>query len=295
MTTETTANADQIAYWNEVAGAKWAANQERLDRLMAPLTEGLMAGAAARTGERVLDVGCGCGEVALRFAAIVGTSGHVVAVDVSAPMLAHAAAREAALPQDGTAMGGRAAVAWQQADAMTYSFPADHDLVVSRFGVMFFEDPLRAFANLRSAMRPGARLAVLTWRRRSDVEWMNAPLEWLSALQPMPDEATGAIGPFALADPDATCRMLARAGLADVTAAPVQGSLTIGAGASDAAAVDDALVLLGGTGPAAASLRAMEPDARSQAMTLLRAGIEGRVSGGSVALGGACWLYRGRA
>ena len=295
MTTEPTANADQIAYWNEVAGSKWAANQERLDRLMAPLTEGLMAGAAARTGERVLDVGCGCGEVALRLAAAVGASEHVTAVDVSAPMLAHAASREAALPLDGQAANGRAAVDWRRADAMTRRFPADHDLVVSRFGVMFFDDPPRAFANLRSAMRPGARLAVLTWRRRADVAWMNAPLEWLTDLQPMPDDATGAIGPFALADPDTTCRMLARAGLADVTAEPIDGSLTIGAGASDEAAVDDALVLLGGTGPAAASLRAMEPDARSQAMALLRAGIEGRVSGGRVALNGACWLYRGRA
>ena len=290
MMTETAANADQITYWNEVAGAKWAANQERLDRLMAPLTEGLMVGAAARTGERVLDVGCGCGDVALRFAAIVGTSGHVAAVDVSAPMLAHAVSREAALPA-----GGRVAVDWQQADAMTRRFPADRDLVVSRFGVMFFDDPIRAFANLRSAMRPGARLAVLAWRRRSDVEWMNAPLEWLSALQPIPEDATGAIGPFALADPEATCRMLARAGLADVTAEPVDASLTIGAGAADEAAVDDALVLLCGTGPAAASLRATEPDARIQGITLLRAGIEGRVSAGRVALGGACWLYRSRA
>ncbi len=295
MTTDMIENADQIAYWNEAAGAKWAANQERLDRLMAPLTEALLAGAAARTGERVLDVGCGCGEVALRLATMVGASGHVAAVDVSAPMLAHAASREAALPAGGTAMGGRAAVDWQRSDAMTRHFAPDHDLVVSRFGVMFFDDPLRAFANLRAAMRPGARLAVLTWRRRADVEWMNAPLEWLTALQPMPDDATGAIGPFALANPETTCRMLTRAGLADVTATPVDGSLTIGAGASDAAAVDDALVLLGGTGLAAASLRAMEPDAHRQACALLRAGIEGRVSGGRVALGGACWLYRGRA
>ncbi len=286
----TTANADQIAYWNEVAGAKWAANRERLDRLMAPLTDGLMAGAAARAGERALDVGCGCGEVALRLAAAVGASGQVEAVDVSAPMLAHAAAREAALPP-----GDRAAVDWRRADAMTRRFAADRDLIVSRFGVMFFDDPPRAFSNLRAAMRPGARFAVLTWRRRLEVEWMQAPLEWLATLQPMPEDATGAVGPFALADRDATCRMLTRAGLAEVSADPIDGLLTIGAGASDEAAVDDALALLSGTGPAAASLKGWEPDLRAHAYALMRAGIERRVDRGSVALAGACWLYRGRA
>ena len=286
----TTDNADQIAYWNEVAGAKWVANQERLDRLMAPLTAALMTGAAARTGERVLDVGCGCGEVALRFAAAVGASGHVVAVDVSAPMLARAAACETALPPD-----DRAAVDWQRADAMTRWFAADRDLIASRFGVMFFDDLPRAFANLRSAMRPGGRFAVLTWRRRGDVEWMQAPLEWLTALQPMPEDATGAVGPFALADREATCRMLTGAGFADVTADPVDATLTIGAGPTDAAAVNDALALLSETGPAAGTLRTSEPDARARAEALLRAGVEQRVSGGRVALAGACWLYRGRA
>ncbi len=287
-TTVTTANADQIAYW-EAAGARWTANQGRLDRLMAPLTDALMAGAAARTGERALDVGCGCGEVALRLAEAVGAAGQVAAVDVSPPMLAHAAAREAALPP-----GDRASVDWVRADAMTRRFAPDRDLVVSRFGVMFFDDPPRAFANLASAMRPGARVAFLTWRRRDDVEWMRAPLEWLASLHPAPADTTGAIGPYALADEEATRRTLARAGLVDVTAEPVDAMLTIGAGASDAAAVDDALVLLGDTGPAAAALRGCEPDALPAMRALLRAGLERRVGGGRVLLGGACWLYRGR-
>ncbi len=284
----TTANADQIAYW-EAAGARWTANRERLDRLMAPLTEALMAGAAAGPGERALDVGCGCGEVALRLADAVGAAGQVAAVDVSPPMLAHAAAREAALPP-----GDRAAIAWERADASTRRFAGDRDLMVSRFGVMFFDDPPRAFANLASALRPGGRVALLTWRRRDEVEWMRAPLDWLTAVHPTPADTTGAVGPFALADEAATCRMLARSGLADVTAEPVDATLTIGAGASDAAAVDDALALLGDTGPAAAALRACEPDACSGIEALLRAGLERRVGGGRVLLGGACWLYRGR-
>jgi SAM-dependent methyltransferase len=284
-----TANADQIDYWNEVAGAKWVANQARLDRLMAPLADALIDGAAAKRGERILDIGCGCGDVSLRLAESIGAAGHVTGLDISAPMLAHAAVRlHASTP------GDRAPVSWLQADAMTHSFEPDHDLLVSRFGVMFFDDPPRAFANLGRAMKPGARFAFLTWRRRPEVEWMQTPLEWMAPLLPIPPETIGAIGPFGLADSEATCRMMTAAGFRSVSVDAVDCSLTIGAGATDAETVDDAFTLLTNAGAAANSLREADPDMRSRASGLLRDGLQARVTNGRVTMGGACWLYRGR-
>ena len=287
------ANAGQIAYWNEVAGAKWVANQDRLDRLMAPLTDALLAVAAPRLGERVLDVGTGCGDLALRASERVGSRGHVTAVDVSRPMLAHAEARRRHLPPE-----DRAPVEWREADAMTHGFDPDVDLLVSRFGVMFFEDPPRAFANLRQALRPGGRFAILTWRRRDEVEWMQAPLDWIAAIVPPPEDAPGEIGPFALADAEATCRMLTRAGFAQVTATPVDRDLVIGEAGSpdddpDRAAINEAMVVLADTGPAARQLRDAEPAARAEALDFLLAGVKRHVRDGRVLLGGACWIYSG--
>ncbi len=288
MTIEQAVNADQIAYWNDVAGVKWAANQLRLDRLMAPLGEALVAGARAQPGERVLDVGCGCGDIALRLAGQVGQTGQVTGVDVSQPMLAHAEARALSMPA-----AGRARIGWVRADAMTCGFDGTHDLMVSRFGVMFFDDKPRAFANLRGALAPGGRFSFLTWRRRREVEWMDAPLRWLESLQAVPDDPPDEVGPFALADAEASCRMLSAAGFTGITAEPVDAALIVGAGPTDAEAVDDAYALLAGTGPAAAFLNAGEPALRARAEPLLRAGLQGHVKHGVVTIGGACWLYQG--
>ena len=163
-------NADQKTYWNDVAGAKWVANQTRLDRLMAPLMEALLQEAVPGAGERVLDIGCGCGDLSLRLAEAVGPTGNVLAIDLSTPMLAHAAHREHALPP-----GPRAPLTWLEADAMTAQFEPTRDLLISRFGVMFFDDKARAFANLRKATNPGGRFAFLTWRGRAEIEWFQTP------------------------------------------------------------------------------------------------------------------------
>ncbi len=275
-------NIDQKTYWNEVAGAKWVANQERLDRLMAPLTEVLYEAAKPAESERILDIGCGCGDIALRMAEAVGPSGKVLGIDVSKPMLAHASSRS-----QGLSLEARAPIAWHAADAMTYVFEPAYDLLVSRFGIMFFEDRLRAFTNLRQAAKPAARFAFLTWRRRQDVEWFQAPLDWVETVLPMPAPSDGEIGPCALADEKATCTLLREAGFGEVEATPIDRPLQIGATA------DEALSLLKDAGPVAASLRESDPKEAAAAEQLLRARLESFA--GPVILGGACWLYSGRA
>ena len=277
-----TSNADQVAYWNEVAGPKWVTNQARLDRFMAPLTALLVDAIATRPGESALDVGCGCGDLALTLAARVGAAGRVLGVDVSEPMLAQARARtvEANPP---------ARLDWLAADAMVHPFAPHFDVLASRFGVMFFDDRPRAFANLRRALKPHGRFAFLTWRGRAEVEWMQAPLNWLTPVLPMPEDMDGAIGPFALADGQATCELLTAAGFSAVQRRAIDCRLRIGS------SLDEAWAMLAETGPAAAAIRDMDAYLRPEAEALVRAKLSEHFDGDRVDLGGACWLYSGRA
>jgi SAM-dependent methyltransferase len=276
-------NADQKTYWNDVAGAKWVANQTRLDRLMAPLMDALLQEAVPSAGEQVLDVGCGCGDLSLRLADAVGPAGDVFAIDLSTPMLTHAAQREQALPP-----GPRARITWREADAMTQHFEPSRDLLVSRFGVMFFDDKARAFANLRKAAKPGGRFAFLTWRGRAEVEWFQRPLEWISPVLPMPEVMDGAVGPCGLADGEGTRKLLEDAGFYNVIAEPVDRALPIGE------SIDDAVALLTDTGPVAAQMRDADDYQKGEAKKLLRRGLERHAGAdGRVELRGACWIYRG--
>jgi len=154
-------NADQLAFWNGPGGHTWVARQEHTDITLAPVTEALLAFAAPQSGERVLDIGCGCGATTLEFARAVGPAGRVAALDISGPMLAEGQARAKA--------AGIANIAWQQADPAMAALDA-YDLLTSAFGVMFFGDPVGAFANMRSAASPGARFCVLASASRKPVD-----------------------------------------------------------------------------------------------------------------------------
>ena len=161
-------NADQIAYWNGPGGERWARRQQVQDVLLAPIADILIDRAKPKTGERIVDVGCGSGATTMAFARKVGASGHVLGVDVSGPMLEQALA---GAPAD-------APVDFVQADATVYPFePASVDLVASRFGVMFFADPAKSFSNLHGALRRSGRLAFICWREPRENPWMMAPLQ----------------------------------------------------------------------------------------------------------------------
>ena len=274
--------SDQATYWNDTAGPRWVANQVRLDAIMAPLTEALITVAAPRAGDHVLDIGCGCGDLSLQIATRVGRSGRVAGVDVSTPMLAHAESRARAWPEP------HAPLTWHHGDAATHEFDTTFDLLVSRFGVMFFEDTLAAFRQLRKAAGPDARLNLLAWRARAEVEWMQAPLDWIESVVPVPDSSEGEPGPFGLADGQRTCDLLNAAGFHDVEPMPIDRVLTIGA------TVEEALTALRDTGPAAGALRDAEPDVMMRAETLMRDGLSRQKTSEGVQLRAACWLYRAR-
>ena len=215
-------NADQAAYWNGEAGAKWATLQERLDRLFAGITEEAIAAAAAAPGERVLDIGCGCGATVLALAKGVGADGHVLGVDISDPMLEVARRRITA--------GGLPQAEALLADAATHRFdPGQTDLIFSRFGVMFFDAPVEAFINLRRALAPGGRLFFACWRPFKDNDWFAVPFKAVVPhLPPQDKPEPDAPGPFAFADPDRVMRILGLAGFSDVAVRPFDTMLTLG-------------------------------------------------------------------
>lgn len=199
-------NADQLAFWNGVGGSTWVKRQEHTDITLAPVSDALLAFAAPRAGEQVLDVGCGYGASTLELARVVGPAGRVAALDISAPMLAEGQARAEA--------AGIANVDWQQADAATAALDG-YDLLVSNCGLMFFGDPVAAFAHMRSAASPGARMAFVCWRPLPENPWMKAPMDAVSSHLPSrPKPNPQAPGMFAFADPQRVSQVLTAAGWA---------------------------------------------------------------------------------
>jgi SAM-dependent methyltransferase len=191
-------NAAQIQFWNGPSGHKWAANQDTLDRSLAEVTDALFAAAAVKPGERVLDVGCGCGTPTLELARRTGAP--ALGIDVSAPMLAIARSRA------GTN------VRFVEADAATYAFLAKFEVAFSRFGVMFFADPVAAFTNIHGALAPGGRLVFACFRALSENAWARVPLDAAAELVTPKPSDPDAPGPYSLANPTRLRDVLARAG-----------------------------------------------------------------------------------
>ena len=195
---------DPTSYWNDQAGPVWVAQQEQLDLLMDPLGLKLMDWAAVAPGERVLDVGCGCGSTSIELAERVGSRGSIVGVDISAPMLERARQRSS-LPR------------WLQADAGTQSFDTPFDLIFSRFGVMFFSDPAAAFGHLRSLLAEQGRLAFVCWRPMALNPLFHLGLEAARPFLPLPEPSPPeAPGPFSLAPEGKIDKLLSEAGFAQV-------------------------------------------------------------------------------
>jgi len=253
-------NAEQITYWNETAGPKWVTLHDIIDAQIVDLGQLAMDRARIRISERVLDVGCGCGATSIDLGRRVGAHGSVVGIDISGVMLARA--REAA------AAAGVSWVRFEHADAQTHPFPPhSYDLAYSRFGVMFFADPVAAFANLRRGLRPGGRLAFICWRTLPENPWLLIPLMAAAAhVQLPPPPAPDAPGPFALGDGVRLQSILTGAGFEDVVLEDVNTDVTVGGQQS----LERAVEFLMQMGPAAAVLRDVEPAVRTRVAAAVR-------------------------
>lgn len=276
-------NADQIAFWNGVAGRHWTERQSVQDALLAPVTEKLIARVAAQPGQRILDIGCGTGAIAIALAKQVAPSGHVLGIDISVPMLERARElTDKKLPAD-----------YVLADATVYPFdPQSFDLMVSRFGVMFFADPVLSFWNLRKSLRPNGRLVFACWREPRENGWMMAPLMAVYKHVPkMPQLGPEDPGPFSFADEARVKRILTEAGFTDVAMEACPLTFDIAAGNGLEAAVQGALEI----GPASRALEGHPPAVVSAAIRSIREALAPFVKGQSVLLPGAIWIVTARA
>jgi len=279
-------NAYQVNDWNGQSGERWVANQARLDAMVAVFGQAAIEAAAPVTGERVLDVGCGAGASSLALAVRVGAGSQVLGVDISEPLIGRARARA---PRDTSAL-------FQVADASSAELPeGTFDILFSRFGVMFFDDPTAAFAHMRRALRPGGRVAFVCWRGAAENDWVRLPMGAIKGILPPsapPDPE--APGPFSFGDRARVARILTAAGFTDVAIAPFDASVPFGKGVTRDAAIDDAVKMALEVGPLSRALADQPDDIRARASAAVRAAFSGLPGERSVMINGAAWIVMAR-
>jgi SAM-dependent methyltransferase len=265
------ANTGQYRLWDGEHGAYWAEQADRYDRSNAPYHQVLLRAAAVRSGEYVLDVGCGTGQVAIDLVRTTPGS-RALGADLSDEQLK--VARERATGLD---------VEFVQADAQVHDFgDAKFDLVISRTGTMFFADQAAAFGNLARATRPGGRLVLMVWRGIEVNEWLRELGGAIAAGRDLPPMPPNAPGPLAQSDPEAVEAVLTAAGWADVMFTPLDHPIHFGADA------DDATTFL--TGQFEFMLPPEGDPVRTQALANLHRVLEAHETPDGVFLGSGAWL-----
>jgi len=271
-------NADMLAFWNGNGGDIWVARQEHTDITLAPVTDALLAFAAPHAGERVVDIGCGCGAPTLEFARAVGPDGLVVGLDISGPMLAEGERRAIA--------AGITNVDWRQADPATAALD-EYDLLTSVFGATFFGDRVAAFTNMRRDAAPHARMALVCWRTLAENPWMEVPMTAVAPhLPPRPKPVPHAPGMFAFAAPEHVTEVLTAAGWAPPRFEKLDMDLDIAASRG----LEEAVVQSTQIGVVNSWLRNQPEEVFSAAVASLREALAPYADGASVNLPAAMWL-----
>lgn len=272
-----TANSDQIDFWNGQAGETWVRSQDRLDKMLNDLSDIALTKAATRPGERVLDVGCGCGATSLVLAE---QGGLVHGVDISAPMLAHARQRATNIEN----------LSFTEADAATHNFEGAYQLVFSRFGVMFFEDPFVAFKNLHAALVSDGRLVFMCWQSPANNPWVSTAGRAIAPfLDPTEPPDPKAPGPFAFADENYLRDILHQANFKDIEIESVTLDLLVG---SD---LESAMRFQGEVGPLARALTELSDEKKAQALDAVHQVFSAQMTPSGLKLGGATWLVSAKA
>ncbi len=276
MSYSTEPNREEAARWNEVSGPVWVEMQSVLDRMLAPFAERLIDAARPREGARGLGIGCGAGGTTLEMARRVGAGGRCLGADISSPLVQAAKARAAA--------EGVFNADFVRADAQTYAFqPAHFDAVISRFGVMFFDDPEAAFTNIARAVQPGGSLTFVAWRSPAENPFMSAPARAVAALLPdlIPPTGDGP-GQFAYADGERVRRILEQSGWKNADTLPIDLPCAVGE--------EDLPGYVVKLGPVGLALRNVDATTRARATEVARAALAPYVKDGEARFTSACWL-----
>ncbi len=274
-----TANQAQSEAWNGEHGERWVASADERDRILAPVADALFVAAGLTTGLRVLDIGCGCGVTTLRAAALVGDTGAAIGIDLSGPMLDLARQR--------AVRAGATNTDFVQGDGQTHTFdPASVDVIIGRFGTMFFSDPVAAFANIGTALRPGGRLVLATWQPLGANEWLIVPGAALLNHTAMPAAASDdGPGMFAQSDPEIVTSILRAAGFVDIALEATEVTFTLGQ------TIDEAVAYLADSGPGRVLLESIpEGPARDTALADVADALVDHRGESGVQLGGGIWL-----
>ena len=267
-------NEGQLRAWDGDEGSYWATNADRYDRSVQVHHHRLLAAAGVGEHDRVLDIGCGTGQLS-RDAARIASGGSTLGVDLSSAMLD--VARERADQEQLTN------IAFEQHDAQIHPFAeAAFERVVSRTGSMFFGDPDAAFANLGRALVAGGRMVLLAWQPLSQNEWMRELMTALAAGRDLPSPPADAPGPFSLSDPDRVRTLLSGAGFTDIELVETRGGMWFGADADEA----DAFVL----GQLGWLLQDLDPPGRARALDALHASNASHASDQGVLYDSAAWI-----
>jgi ubiquinone/menaquinone biosynthesis C-methylase UbiE len=273
-------NDEQATLWNGASGRAWVDTQELLDQTFLPFEPLLAEAVSAEPGGRVLDVGCGAGAITLALARRLGARGRCVGVDISEPLIAAARARAEREHTPATFLA---------ADAQRHAFePASFDAVVSRFGVMFFDDSVEAFANLRRAARDGAVLRFVAWRSAAENPFMTTAEHAAAPFLPnLPARRADAPGQFAFADRRRIERILEQSGWAESDVEPID---------VPCAFPETELVrYFTRLGPVGRVLHDVDEPTRHRLIEQVRAAFDPYVHGGTVRFDAACWRVGARA
>lgn len=274
------AESEQAALWRGRSGRAWVEAQALLDQMFKPFEDLLAKAVCAGAGPRVLDVGCGTGSTTLAVARRLGAKGRCIGADISDPMIA--AARARAEREDITAC-------FIRADVQDHAFePASFDLIISRFGVMFFDNPVLAFKNLRRAARDGADLCFIAWRSAAENPFMTTAERAAAALLPnMPARRPGAPGQFSFAHGHWVSSVLEESGWAEIDIRPLNVECTL--------PESELVGYLSRLGPVGLILQEADEQTRAQVMETVRAAFDPYVHGLEVRYTAACWMVSARA
>jgi SAM-dependent methyltransferase len=271
---------EQSKHWNATAGCAWVDAQALLDQMFKPLEDLLVDTVAAGSGHRVVDVGCGTGGTTLAVARRLGAEGHCIGADVSEPMIAAARARA---EREGSP------ASFIVADVQTHPFErASVDTIMSRFGVMFFNDPIQAFTNLRRAAADDAALRFIAWRSATENPFMTTAERAAAPLLPnLPTRPTDGPGQFSFADPHRVAGILEAGGWAGVDLQPIDVECTL--------PEKELIGYFTRLGPVGLTLQGEDERTRAQVIEAVRPAFDSFVRGAEVRYTAACWMVSARA